>query len=115
MDIIYFKQNDESPVEDFLKKLPPKIRARFSNYLNHLAEQDGVMTGIAFRKLHGYPMEEIRIKQSHNLHRVIIHVQFESLIIVLHGFTKKEGESTPEKELKVAYERLLMIKPSLQS
>ncbi len=65
------------------------------------------MAGIAFRKLHGYPLEEVRVKESRYLHRVIIKVRFRDSIIVLHGFTKKEGQKTPKKELEIAYRRYL--------
>ena len=55
------------------------------------------------------PMEEIRVKESKNLHRLIIHTRIGDLIVVLHGFTKKEGKSTPQKELEIAYQRLSTI------
>ncbi|MBF0602190.1 MAG: type II toxin-antitoxin system RelE/ParE family toxin [Nitrospirae bacterium] len=57
------------------------------------------------KKLHGYPLEEIRVKQPRTLHRVIIHVQLRDKILVLHGFTKVEGQETPKKELEQALAR----------
>lgn len=109
MIIQYFiDEQDESPPKDFLASLPGNVAARFYNYLRHLAE-GGEMKGVAFKKLHDYPLEEIRVKQSRNLHRVILHVQVGKRIIVLHGFTKKEGSATPKKELDIAYQRLISI------
>jgi len=106
MKILYFQDLDgTSPAEQFLGRLPPKIRARFVRYLTHLAQSDGKMEGVAFRKLYRYPLEEIRVKESNNLHRVIIKVKIRDKIIVLHGFTKKEGQKTPSKELEIAYQR----------
>jgi phage-related protein len=112
MNIQYFTNLDgTSPAENFLADLSPKVRARFVRYLMHLAQSGGRMEGVAFRKLHGYPLEEIRVKESRNLHRVIIKVRLEDRVIVLHGFTKKEGQKTPAKELEIAYQRYqLMVK-----
>ena len=73
-----------------------------------------MLIGVAFRKLHGYPLEEIRIKERKNLHRVIIKVRIRDAIIVLHGFTKREGENTPQKELEIALERYLKFKSKLE-
>lgn len=112
MKIEFFqnKDTDKAPLPfDFLRSVSPHIRARFYRYLEHIKENDGKVDGVAFRKLHSYPMEEIRIKESRNLHRLILHVKIKDCIYVLHGFTKKEGQKTPEKELKIAYKRLLTI------
>lgn len=116
MEIIYYKEKDgSSPVERFFKKLPKSIEARFYDYFHHLLEHEGKLTqGKAFKKLFGYPLEEVRVKHSNNLHRVIIHVRIKDSIYVLHAFTKKEGEETPSKELKIAHERFLELKPSLK-
>ena len=48
-------------------------------------------------------MEEIRIKSSNYLHRLILHIRKGEAILVLHGFTKKEGNKTRLKELEFAY------------
>ncbi len=114
--IYYVAEDGTSPVGKFLDSVPKSIKARFYRYLDHLAAHDGKLTrGEAFKKLHGYPMEEIRVKQSHNLHRVIIHVQLEQAILILHGFTKKEGTPTPQKEIDIALERFSQMKKSLKS
>ena len=63
------------------------------------------MEGVAFRKLHDYPLEEVRVKEFRNLHRVIIKVKIKGRVIILHGFTKKEGQKTPKRELNIAYQR----------
>ena len=86
MNIVYFVENGKSPVAEFLSGLSVNIRSRFNDYLNHLVDHEGRMRGVAFKKLHGYPMEEIRVKQSNNLHRVLIHVQIGDKILILHGF-----------------------------
>ena len=114
MRINYFQNADgSSPAEEFLSGLPAKIRARFVRYLTHLAQSGSRMNGVAFRKLQGYPLEEIRVKESRNLHRVVIKMKFGDRVIVLHGFTKKEGQKTPKKELEIAYQRYqLLIKKS---
>lgn len=111
MKIIFFKNPDDGsiPVKEFLKSLPIKIRGRFDAYLLHLKGSGGDLEGVPFRKLHGYPLEEIRVKESRNLHRVIIKVHIRDKVVVLHGFTKKEGQKTPEKELKIAYERYMRL------
>lgn len=110
MKILFYKEGDRFPADDFLRSLPTTIEARFRYYLKHLQETRGIMQGVSFKKLHGYPMEEIRVKESRNLHRLIIQTRIGDLIIVLHGFTKKEGEATSQKELEIAYRRLSTIK-----
>jgi len=107
MKILFYQEGEKSPPDEFLKCLPIKIEARFRFYLKHLQDAEGRMEGVMFRKLHGYPMEEIRVKESKNLHRVIIRTRIGHSIVVLHGFTKKEGQATPERELKIAHQRLL--------
>jgi len=72
-----------------------------------------LLTGVAFRKLYKYPLEEIRVKESKKLHRVIIKVRIKDSVIVLHGFTKKEGQKTDQKELNIALERYLKFKVKL--
>lgn len=110
MRILFYEEGGRFPAEDFLRSLPLTIEARFRYYLKHLQETRGIMQGVSFKKLHGYPMEEIRVKESKNLHRLIIQTRIGDLIVVLHGFTKKEGEPTPRKELEIAYRRLSTIK-----
>ncbi|MBF0275636.1 MAG: type II toxin-antitoxin system RelE/ParE family toxin [Nitrospinae bacterium] len=106
---IYFYEDEEGkcPLDDFFNGISDKVNSRILLYLRHLAENEGKMEGIAFRKLHSYPLEEIRVKESKNLHRVILKVRFKKSVIVLHGFTKKEGQKTPRKELEIAYKRYL--------
>lgn len=65
MDYLFFKENvdDEiSQVEIFLKSLPISIETRFLNSLEHLVENNGIIDGIRFRKLHGLPFEESKNK-----------------------------------------------------
>ena len=108
MKVIFFEDENGSPPWQFLHSLPVKIRVRFYGFLEHLKANEGKDTnGIAFRKLHDYPMEEIRVKSSRNLHRLVIQVRIGDSILVLHGFTKKEGQATPQKELEIAKERLI--------
>lgn len=109
MKVFFYQESGKSPPDEFLRNLPEKIESRFRLYLKHLQESKGKMQGIMFRKLHGYPMEEISVKESRSLHRVIIKTKVGDSIIVLHGFTKKEGQATPKKELEVAYQRLLTL------
>ena len=112
MKIEFFQNRavDNAPLPaEFLDELSDNVQIRFHAYLEHVENHDGRIEGIAFRKLHGYPMEEIRIKESRNLHRLILHIKIKDCVHVLHGFTKKEGQKTPEKELEIAYNRLLTI------
>ena len=106
MEIVFYREKNGSyPVQEFLEGLPSQGDARIMRYLLHLADSGGRAAGAAYKKLHGYPLEEIRVKQSRSLHRVIIHVKLKDKILVLHGFTKKEGEATPIKELDLALAR----------
>ena len=112
------KEDKTSPVEDYLENLPNKIEARFLNCFEHLVINQGVgvIDGVIFKKLHSYPFEEIRVKESKKLHRIVIQIRVKDTIIVLHGFTKQEGMNEKahkkllDRELKEAqrrYERLV--------
>ncbi|MBF0371388.1 MAG: type II toxin-antitoxin system RelE/ParE family toxin [Magnetococcales bacterium] len=108
MRIYYYRESDgQIPVKHFLEGLSAKLRGRFFAYLTHLKENEGKIEGIPFRKLHGYPLEEVRVKESKKLHRVIIKIRLKNSILLLHGFTKREGEATPKKEIEIAYKRYL--------
>ena len=96
MDYKFYKEEKSdktSPVEDFLENLPNKIEARFLNCFEHMVINQGVgvIDGVMFKKLHSYPFEEIRVKESKKLHRIVIQIRVKETIIVLHGFTKQEG------------------------
>lgn len=60
-------------------------------------------------------LKKVRIKQSKNLHRVIIQTKYKEEIIVLHGFTKSENMKEKEhkkllkKELKEAERRYKIL------
>lgn len=112
MEIEFFQNESVDDTQlplDFLDGLSDNVQARFHACLEHIEQHDGKIGGVAFRKLHSYPMEEIRIKESKNLHRLILQIKIKDCVHVLHGFTKKEGQKTPEKELKIAYQRLLTL------
>lgn len=110
----FYKENENdtvSPVLEFLDNLSNPISARFYNCLEHLIQNKGITDGLSFRKLKNCLFEEIRIKESKSLHRVIIQIRFNDLIICLHGFTKKEAMNNKEhkkllaKEIKEAIRR----------
>lgn len=62
MKILFYSEGGRLPADDFLRSLPATIEARFRYYLKHLQGTRGIMQGVSFKKLHGYPMEEIRVK-----------------------------------------------------
>ena len=114
MDVKFYKENKEdksSPVIDFLKSLPSSSRVKIISYIQHLADNNGVLDGFNFKPLKGYPFKEIRVKVSNNLYRVIVHIVVNGKIIVLHIFSKhedmkaKDHKKLIEKEFKEAQRR----------
>ena len=109
----YQKENGEIPVEDFLLKLNPKLRAKAYSDIMLLQR-----LGINIRAPYSAPIKgdkykgiyELRTKFSSDITRIFYFLFDKNKFVLLHGFVKKTNKS-PEHELdralsyKIDYER----------
>lgn len=100
----YIKDNGESPVEDFIKTLPPKHSAKVLWEIDLLEK-----LGTTIKEPYAKPIKgdkykglwELRIQQSSDASRVFYFLPVGNTFILLHGFIKKTNK-TPASELKIA-------------
>lgn len=106
---IYQKENGEMPLQDFLKLIDSKMKAKFLQELELLKEY-----GNRLREPYSKALEkgifELRIKQGTNISRVFYFFFKDKIIILTNGFIKK-SQKTPKIEVikalkyKTDYER----------
>lgn len=85
-----------APVENYIKNLPQKDRAKIFKYINFLQEQKGVLREPYVRHIIN-KIRELRINLGKNKHRILFFTFIGKKIILLHAFLKKT-KKTPEKE-----------------
>ena len=100
----YVKANGESPVDDFIKSLPPKHGAKVLWEIDLLEKlgssiREPYAKSIKGKKYKG--LWELRIQQGSDASRVFYFLPIENAFILLHGFIKK-GNKTPPSELETA-------------
>jgi len=102
--IFYEKEDDTSPVKDFLESLPPKHRAKAMREINLLEEY-----GISLIEPHAKHIKgklwELRIESAGDISRIFYFAHVGKKIVLLHGFVKKTRK-TPAKEIGVAGDNL---------
>lgn len=123
--IVFFKKivdgNVVAPVENYLDKLADtaedlrlrgksKEAEKFMNLFNrllslikHAMERNGQASLPESKKLHGYPLCELRQKNRKRLIRIFYFAYLQEKLVLLHVFEKKEGEETPKVEIEEAY------------
>lgn len=96
----YELKNGEIPIEDFLKSLDKKMRAKISGMIAILQE-----SGNQLREPYSKHLEdgifELRVKVGNDISRVLYFFYYNGKIILTNGFTKKT-QKTPRTEIKKA-------------
>lgn len=104
----YKKENEESPVEEFLDCLPPKLQAKAIREID-LLEEFGIMLPYPHAKdIKGDRYKglwELRVKVATDISRVFYFLPEGNTFILLHGIIKKT-DATPVKELEIAKNRM---------
>lgn len=100
----YARENESSPVYEFIEELPERVQSKLINTFNLLQDY-----GIRIREPHakkviGTPLWELRIL-GHNNIRIFYIAVVELTFLMLHGF-KKKTQKTPKKEIQLALNRL---------
>ncbi len=98
--LFYEKENGQCPVEEFLKKLDVKMRAKMVGLLEILEEKGNVLREPYSKHLED-GIFEIRCKVGSNITRVLYFFYYQGKIVLTNGFVKKR-QKTPRKEIQVA-------------
>jgi phage-related protein len=102
--IIYYSQE----VQDDIMTLPATLQARYIGLTNRMLEF-GPHLGLPHTDAFGGGLFELRLKGAEGIARVFFCTMVEQEIVMLHSFIKKT-QKTPEKELKLAKQRMKEIK-----
>lgn len=104
----YHTVRGDSPVEEFLDDLPPKLRAKNFREIGLLAEFGTDLPAPYTKQLHGKRaagLWELRVKLATDITRIFYFFPMGERVLLLHGFTKKSDE-TPPQELETAIRRM---------
>jgi len=102
--IIYYSQE----VQDDIMTLPATLQARYIGLTNRMLEF-GPHLGLPHTDAFGGGLFELRLKGAEGIARVFFCTMVGQEIVMLHSFIKKT-QKTPEKELKLAKQRMKEIK-----
>ena len=97
----YRDARGRSPVEEFLRTLDGKMRAKVARSVS-LLEELGTRLGMPHsRPVRGYRFSELRVQTGGNIVRVFYFARAGRRIVLLHAFAKRT-QRTPVRELVIA-------------
>ena len=102
--IIYFSQE----VQEEIMNLPVTLQARYIGLTDRMIEY-GPNLGLPHTDAFGGGLFELRLKGAEGIARVFFCTMIGQEIVMLHSFIKKT-QKTPEKELKLAKQRMKELK-----
>ena len=102
--IIYYSQE----VQEEIMNLPVTLQARFIGLTDRMMEH-GPNLGLPHTNSFGGGLFELRLKGAEGIARVFFCLIVKQQIVMLHGFIKKT-QKTPDKELKLAKQRMKEFK-----
>ena len=95
-------------VQETVMALPVTLQARYINLTRRMTEF-GPNLGLPHTDAFGGGLFELRLKGAEGIARVFFCTMIEQKIVMLHSFIKKT-QKTPEKELKLAKQRMKELK-----
>jgi phage-related protein len=102
--IIYYSQD----VQEDIMNLPVTLQARYIGLTDRMIEY-GPNLGLPHTDAFGGGLFELRLKSGEGIARVFFCTMVRQEIVMLHSFIKKT-QKTPEKELKLAKQRMKELK-----
>ncbi len=103
-EVIFYEMTDgQKPIEDFLKALDVKMRAKVV-LMMELLEKKGTELREPYSKALGDGIFELRCKLGSNVSRTLYFFFSGAKIIITNGFIKKTRK-TPQRELELAKAR----------
>lgn len=110
--LFYETASGSTPVEDFLERLPSRLRQKTTTFLGVL-QREGPMLREPYTKSLGHGIYELRCALGSDAVRLLYFYYRDQIIIVTNGFVKKERK-TPRRELKLAKDRKREIEERLE-
>lgn len=98
--IVYYSQE----VQEEIMNLPVTLQARFIGLTDRMMEH-GPNLGLPHTNSFGGGLFELRLKGAEGIARVFFCLIVKQQIVMLHSFIKKT-QKTPDKELKLAKQRM---------
>jgi phage-related protein len=102
--IVYYSQE----VQEEIMNLPVTLQARFIGLTDRMMEH-GPNLGLPHTDAFGGGLFELRLKGTEGIARVFFCLIVKQQIVMLHSFIKKT-QKTPDKELKLAKQRMKEFK-----
>jgi len=102
--IVYYSQE----VQEEIMNLPVTLQARFIGLTDRMMEH-GPNLGLPHTDAFGGGLFELRLKGAEGIARVFFCLIVKQQIVMLHSFMKKT-QKTPDKELKLAKQRMKEFK-----
>jgi phage-related protein len=102
--IIYYSQE----IQEEIMNLPVTLQARFIGLTDRMMEH-GPNLGLPHTDAFGGGLFELRLKGAEGIARVFFCLIVKQQIVMLHSFIKKT-QKTPDKELKLAKQRMKEFK-----
>lgn len=104
-EIIFYETDfGDKPIEEFLTKLEPAVRAKVVRSLEILRTTP-VVPAKFWQKLSGsHKMWEVRAEYAGNIYRVLATTAKGNRVILLHAFQKKT-QKTPRQDMEIAQQR----------
>lgn len=94
-------------IKQEIEKFPRGILAKYAR-LTTMMETYGPYIGMPHTKHLGKGLIELRLKAIEGIGRVFYTTVYKNEIVILHSIIKKT-EKTPQKDLNVAYKRLMEV------
>ena len=98
--VLFHKDNGESPVEEFIDTLEPKMQAKVLRTME-LLKRNGLELREPYTKSLGRGIFELRAKHGTDISRVLYFFMDGQRIIFTNGFIKKT-DKTPKQEIELA-------------
>ena len=102
--VFYKNERGDSPVEEFLERLPDKQAQKVAWVLRIIRDLDFVPKEY-FKKLVSTDLWEVRVQIGSNAIRILGFFEGNNFIVLTNGFLKKT-QKTPKKEIELAAKRM---------
>ena len=107
MNIVFYSQNNKTPVLAFVRDLEVKERAKILACLKSIEELGTHSPRVYFRQIRG-KLWEIKIQAQKSSYRLFYVLIEKETIVLLHAY-KKQSQKAPLKEIAIAEKRLLEV------
>lgn len=105
-EIVYYRDiKENSPIEEFLRDLPDKDRAKVFAHIQMLKEKGFLPFPYTTDIKGAKKLRELRIRFSFMFYRIIYFMFTGKKIIILHGFSKT-SKKIPPYEIEIAQKRM---------